>query len=331
MTRILVISLLLLTSLSCSQNEKEIKQSELQGKSLQELRIMRNEIFARHGYIFKSDDLTNYFSAKDWYTPKFDDVNHLVTEIEKNNIAKIVQQEKLLKSNRQSDSSLEKIEFDRFVTDSLTEHQQKLLNEYLESNKSKIFRDHNNFWKMKISLDSYLYEILDQSAWIYSNSIFVSAKLSVRASVTTGGFAIAENIYLFRLMDNGLKLVYQTEFFQPECGVPDYNIIGIANLKLNNGYELIDLETEMRGCCGVSYQHKIDWLVFSKNSQSIIDTLNLAQLNMNHDHCSEDSLPPSRRETYYYYGRNSDLIARINSFEGDSLTMTTEKTIELTK
>lgn len=42
---------------------------DLENKSSRELRIMRNYIFARHGYIFKSDDLRQYFSQYDWYTP----------------------------------------------------------------------------------------------------------------------------------------------------------------------------------------------------------------------------------------------------------------------
>ncbi|MCR5668198.1 MAG: YARHG domain-containing protein [Lachnospiraceae bacterium] len=33
------------------------------------LRIAKNEIYARHGYIFNDSDLNNYFSGMDWYTP----------------------------------------------------------------------------------------------------------------------------------------------------------------------------------------------------------------------------------------------------------------------
>lgn len=35
--------------------------------SAEELRIARNEIYARHGLIFKAGDLNDYFSSKDWY------------------------------------------------------------------------------------------------------------------------------------------------------------------------------------------------------------------------------------------------------------------------
>jgi hypothetical protein len=35
-----------------------------------QLRIARNEIFARHGYIFNSRELADYFGAKSWYQPR---------------------------------------------------------------------------------------------------------------------------------------------------------------------------------------------------------------------------------------------------------------------
>lgn len=50
----------------------EIKQSDLPDYSLVSkkiLRILRNLIFARNGYIFKSKDLDNYFKSFSWYKP----------------------------------------------------------------------------------------------------------------------------------------------------------------------------------------------------------------------------------------------------------------------
>jgi hypothetical protein len=49
-----------------------------------ELRIMRNEIYARHGYIFDSKDMHRHFSSKDWYEPVTKDVE--LSEIEKFNV-----------------------------------------------------------------------------------------------------------------------------------------------------------------------------------------------------------------------------------------------------
>lgn len=36
--------------------------------SASDLYYARNEIFARHGRMFKRDDLQEYFDSKDWYT-----------------------------------------------------------------------------------------------------------------------------------------------------------------------------------------------------------------------------------------------------------------------
>lgn len=64
---------------------------DLTGKSRYDLKIMRNEIFARHGYIFKSNpDMIEYFSEKDWYTPRYYDVTSMLSNIEQSNV-KLIQ------------------------------------------------------------------------------------------------------------------------------------------------------------------------------------------------------------------------------------------------
>jgi hypothetical protein len=56
---------------------------------LSNLKVMRNEIFARYGYKFKTRDMADYFGTQDWYWPKHDDVATDLTEIERINIALI--------------------------------------------------------------------------------------------------------------------------------------------------------------------------------------------------------------------------------------------------
>lgn len=51
-----------------------------------DVRILRNAIFARHGYRFKSQDLQEYFSQFSWYIPRFDDVTSHLSEVERENI-----------------------------------------------------------------------------------------------------------------------------------------------------------------------------------------------------------------------------------------------------
>jgi len=57
--------------------------------NLQNLKIMRNEIYARYGYKFKTRDMADFFGTQDWYYPQFDDVTSKLTEIEQINIALI--------------------------------------------------------------------------------------------------------------------------------------------------------------------------------------------------------------------------------------------------
>lgn len=59
-----------------------------------ELELMRNEIFARHGYCFRRKNLREQFEDKDWYIPNTVDVRNSLTEIEKKNIVLIKRYEK---------------------------------------------------------------------------------------------------------------------------------------------------------------------------------------------------------------------------------------------
>ena len=64
----------------------ELSYEDLKGFSKDELRLLRNAIFAKHGYIFKNDDLKNYFGQFTWYAPKYSDINDQLTPVEKKNV-----------------------------------------------------------------------------------------------------------------------------------------------------------------------------------------------------------------------------------------------------
>ena len=63
----------------------------LQEKTPSELRLMRNAIFARHGRQFQSSDLQEHFNRQPWYrvNPDYDD--SLLTEIDEQNIKRILE------------------------------------------------------------------------------------------------------------------------------------------------------------------------------------------------------------------------------------------------
>lgn len=83
-------------------SSRHLTSEDLAGKSIWELKIMRNEIFARHGYKFKSDDMREYFNKQKWYKPQYDDVTSKLTEIENANIKMIKQYEDNLQKEKSS-------------------------------------------------------------------------------------------------------------------------------------------------------------------------------------------------------------------------------------
>lgn len=69
---------------------KVLTEKDLKGIKKQELKIMRNEIYARYGFAFKpGGDMDTYFKAQEWYTREYDNVDTFLTEIEIKNLGLI--------------------------------------------------------------------------------------------------------------------------------------------------------------------------------------------------------------------------------------------------
>lgn len=66
-----------------------LTEEDVENQSKQRLRILRNIIYARHGYSFKNKDVREFFESYDWYVPFSTDVRSELTDIEKTNIALI--------------------------------------------------------------------------------------------------------------------------------------------------------------------------------------------------------------------------------------------------
>lgn len=60
----------------------------------EELRIMRNEIYARHGYVFSDEKLQDFFQSLPWYQPITDNSKVQLSPLEVFNIQIIKQTEK---------------------------------------------------------------------------------------------------------------------------------------------------------------------------------------------------------------------------------------------
>ena len=71
-----------------------LKEADVENLKPADLRVMRNEIYARHGYSFKLADMREYFDKLDWYMPMAVDVTTKLTAREKENAALIKRYEK---------------------------------------------------------------------------------------------------------------------------------------------------------------------------------------------------------------------------------------------
>lgn len=75
--------------------KKSLKTSDLEKLSEEDIRIARNEIFARHGLIFQSEDLNLYFSNQEWYTGKVKNQDSVkLSQVEQKNLELIIKYEK---------------------------------------------------------------------------------------------------------------------------------------------------------------------------------------------------------------------------------------------
>jgi len=75
---------------------KLIADRMLRGLSLHELRLLRNEIYARHGRIFKTTWIQQYFGNQPWYDPKEDFKDEELSGPDKTNVETIVAYENKL-------------------------------------------------------------------------------------------------------------------------------------------------------------------------------------------------------------------------------------------
>lgn len=66
--------------------DRIVTEAELQGRSKAELRVMRNEVYARHGRVFQSPDLHDYFTRKPWYSQNPGYSDNLLSDVDKGNV-----------------------------------------------------------------------------------------------------------------------------------------------------------------------------------------------------------------------------------------------------
>ena len=74
-------------------SERLIADSDLQGVPTEIVRLMRNEIYARHGFVFSSEDLVQYFARQPWYEPDPTFSEDQLSPVERSNVARLLRHE----------------------------------------------------------------------------------------------------------------------------------------------------------------------------------------------------------------------------------------------
>ncbi|WP_199118677.1 YARHG domain-containing protein [Pedobacter sp. ASV28] len=82
-----------------NSSAQELKESDLKNLRKLDLQILRNTIFARHGYTFKKKTYRQFFDFVDWYIPVSDNVESELTALEKKNIKLLERFEKYAEDN----------------------------------------------------------------------------------------------------------------------------------------------------------------------------------------------------------------------------------------
>lgn len=107
---LLSLILIFTTQIICAQTLKDcsscsvqiIKPDQIKDLSLDEIRLLTNEIFARNGYEFENPRFQQYFESKSWYRSKKDNKSISFNSTEKQNTALFQERSKQLKANREA-------------------------------------------------------------------------------------------------------------------------------------------------------------------------------------------------------------------------------------
>ena len=67
-------------------SSRRLTESDIAYMSNDDLCLLRNLIYAKHGYIFKKSRFREFFSAYSWYSPRHSNVSHSLNSIENYNV-----------------------------------------------------------------------------------------------------------------------------------------------------------------------------------------------------------------------------------------------------
>jgi hypothetical protein len=69
-----------------NSSKKELKKEDVENLKQADIFILRNSIYARHGYAFRNKQLRRFFSYQEWYIPLHTQIGYALTDLEIKNI-----------------------------------------------------------------------------------------------------------------------------------------------------------------------------------------------------------------------------------------------------
>ena len=73
-----------------SSSIRDLTEGEILKMTKSDLKIMRNEVFARYGFVFQQGgEMDTYFRKQEWYRPQHKNVDNYLTAVERRNVTLI--------------------------------------------------------------------------------------------------------------------------------------------------------------------------------------------------------------------------------------------------
>lgn len=112
-----------------------LREDLLKGLSMMELRMIRNEIWARRGRKFETPGIRQYFEWRDWYKPLKDQKKVKLSDTETQNVNLILAQEAKIREKLSTEVLTEDALFDLFTEDL------RVLRNEIYARRGRIFKD----------------------------------------------------------------------------------------------------------------------------------------------------------------------------------------------
>ena len=112
-----------------------LREDLLKGLSMMELRMIRNEIWARRGRKFETPGIRQHFEWRDWYKPLKDQKKVKLSDIETQNVNLILAQEAKIREKLSTEVLTEDALFDLFTEDL------RVLRNEIYARRGRIFKD----------------------------------------------------------------------------------------------------------------------------------------------------------------------------------------------